>query len=251
MYNWTSWLDDYGFGKCPDVQKCNVFPDGKPFPQSNDWRHKSYVYVWHTMGGDAVNCRFSPLNAATSHLRLSPVLIPGQYYETCDGSSSSVTINTTNIPLGAQVMEVMVYRKRERRKYSPLTTDTMLFYVTGRDTLDPFQPQNQENSELTPLSHLLSDLIHLAVSISQEAAVNQSDDVFFSGKDVVFKVQIHDPSGYLKTAAVVDYIWDFGDSNRLVTHRDVTAHTYSRLGTTSVKMVVEAAFPVDCPPTGT
>lgn len=51
VYNWTSWLDDYGFGKCPDVKKCNVFPDGKPFPQSNDWRRKSYVYVWHTMGG--------------------------------------------------------------------------------------------------------------------------------------------------------------------------------------------------------
>lgn len=33
-----------------DIKKCNVFPDGKPFPQSNDWRRKSYVYVWHTMG---------------------------------------------------------------------------------------------------------------------------------------------------------------------------------------------------------
>lgn len=43
-------MDDYGFGKCPDVTKCNVFPDGKPFPQSNDWSHKSYVYVWHAMG---------------------------------------------------------------------------------------------------------------------------------------------------------------------------------------------------------
>ena len=50
VYNWTSWLDDYGFGKCTDLKKCNVFPDGKPFPQSNDWRHKGYVYVWHTMG---------------------------------------------------------------------------------------------------------------------------------------------------------------------------------------------------------
>lgn len=50
VYNWTSWIDDYGFGKCTDIKKCNVFPDGKPFPQSNDWRRKSYVYVWHTMG---------------------------------------------------------------------------------------------------------------------------------------------------------------------------------------------------------
>ncbi|XP_041810824.1 protein QNR-71 [Chelmon rostratus] len=196
VYNWTSWLDDYGFGKCVDKKKCNVFPDGKPFPQSNDWRRKSYVYVWHTMG---------------------------QYYETCDGSSSRVTINTSNIALGAEVMEVMVYRKSERRKYSPLTTDNTVFYVT--------------------------DKIPLAVNISQKAAVNQSENVFFRGEDVVFKVQLHDPSGYLKTAAAIDYIWDFRDGNQLVTHRDLTTHTYSRLGSMSVKLVVEAAFPIECPPT--
>ncbi len=56
---------------------------------------------------------------------------PGQYFETNDGSSSSLTVNTTKIPLGAEVMEVMVYRKRERRKYSPLSTDNTVFYVTG------------------------------------------------------------------------------------------------------------------------
>ncbi|XP_044028221.1 protein QNR-71 isoform X2 [Siniperca chuatsi] len=196
VYNWTSWLDDYGFGKCTDMMKCNVFPDGKPFPQSNDWRRKSYVYVWHAMG---------------------------QYYQTCDGSSSSVAINTTNMPVGAEVMEVMVYRKRERRKYSPLTTDNTIFYIT--------------------------DKIPVAVNIYQKAAVNQSENVFFRGEDVVFKVQLHDPSGYLKTATAIDYIWDFRDGNQLVTHRDVTTHTYSRLGCMSVKLVVEAAFPVECPPT--
>lgn len=195
VYNWTSWLDDYGFGKCLDKTRCNVFPDGKPFPQSNDWRRKSYVYVWHTMG---------------------------QYYETCDGSSSSITINTTSIPLGAEVMEVMVYRKRERRKYSPLTNDNVVFFVT--------------------------DKIPLAVDISQKSAGNQSGNVFFRGEDVVFKVQLHDPSGYLKTATAIDYIWDFRDGNQLVTHREVTTHSYCTLGTMSVKLVVEAAFPVECLP---
>ncbi|XP_026203468.1 protein QNR-71 [Anabas testudineus] len=195
VYNWTSWLDDYGFGKCADTKKCNVFPDGKPFPLSSDWRRKSYVYVWHTMG---------------------------QYYQTCDGSSSSLTLNTTNMSLGAEVMEVMVYRKRERRKYSPLTTDNNVFYVT--------------------------DKIPVAVSISQKAAFNQSENIFFRGEDVVFTVHLHDPSGYLKTAAAVDYMWDFRDGNQLVTHRTVTTHTYSTLGSMSVSLVVEAAFPVECPP---
>ncbi|KAK2921224.1 protein QNR-71 isoform X2 [Channa argus] len=195
VYNWTSWLDDYGFGKCTDTTKCNVFPDGKPLPQSSDWRRKSYVYVWHTMG---------------------------QYYETYDGSSSSVTFNTTKMPLGAEVMEVMVYRKRERRKYSPLTTDSTVFYVT--------------------------DKIPVAVTISQKGAFNQSENVFFRGQDVVFKVHLHDPSGYLKSAAAIDYIWDFRDGNKLVTHRDVTTHTYNTLGKMSVRLVVEVAFPVECPP---
>uniref|UniRef100_A0A1A8NEJ4 Glycoprotein (Transmembrane) nmb n=1 Tax=Nothobranchius pienaari TaxID=704102 RepID=A0A1A8NEJ4_9TELE len=195
VYNWTSWLDDYGFGKCPDVKRCNVFPDGKPFPQSNDWRRKSYVYVWHTMG---------------------------QYYETCDGSSSSTTINTTNIPVGAEVMEVMVYRKRERRQYTPLSTDSTVFMVT--------------------------DKIPLVVDISQKSVVNKSSNIFFRGEDIVFQVLLHDPSGYLKTASSVDYVWDFRDGNQLVTHRDVTTHTYNTLGTMNVKLVVEAAFPAECLP---
>ncbi|KAM4630591.1 transmembrane glycoprotein NMB [Polymixia lowei] len=196
VYNWTSWMDDYGFGKCTDLKRCNVFPDGKPFPQSNDWRRKGYVYVWHTMG---------------------------QYHETCDGSSSSLTLNTTNITLGAEVMEVMVYRKRERRKYSPLATDNTVFYIT--------------------------DKIPVAVNISQKAAANMSANVFLRDEDVVFSVQVHDPSGYLKTAAAVDYIWDFRDGNQLVTHSNVATHAYGTLGQVTVKLTVEAAFRIECPPT--
>ncbi|XP_056154925.1 protein QNR-71 [Lampris incognitus] len=198
VYNWTSWLDDYGFGKCPDPKRCNVFPDGKPFPQSNEWRRKSYVYVWHTMG---------------------------QYFETCDGSSSSLTLNTTNFPLGGEVIEVMVYKKRERRKYSPLATDNAVFFVT--------------------------DKIPLAVNISQKTAANLSANVFYNDEEIVFLVEPHDPSGYLKTAAFVNYIWDFRDGNHLVTHRKVATHAYSTLGSISVKLMVEAGFPAECPPPST
>uniref|UniRef100_A0A8B9L488 PMEL/NMB N-terminal domain-containing protein n=1 Tax=Astyanax mexicanus TaxID=7994 RepID=A0A8B9L488_ASTMX len=34
--------------------RCNVFPDGKPFPLHSDWRRRGYVYVWHTMGKNPV-----------------------------------------------------------------------------------------------------------------------------------------------------------------------------------------------------
>lgn len=93
-----------------------------------------------------------------------------------------------------------------------------------------------------------SDKIPVVVDIFQKSAVNQSANVFIRGEDVVFTVHLHDPSNYLKTAAAIDYIWDFRDGNQLVTHRDLTTHTYTSLGKMSVKLVVEAAFPVECPP---
>lgn len=93
-----------------------------------------------------------------------------------------------------------------------------------------------------------SDKIPVAVTISQKSAVNQSANVFVRGEDVVFKVELHDPSNYLKSASAIDYIWDFRDGNQLVTHREVTTHSYGTLGTMTVKLVVEAAFPVECPP---
>uniref|UniRef100_A0A672S7Y7 Glycoprotein nmb n=1 Tax=Sinocyclocheilus grahami TaxID=75366 RepID=A0A672S7Y7_SINGR len=196
VLNWTSWLDDYGFGKCTDLKRCNVFPDGKPFPQTNDWRRRGYVYVWHTMG---------------------------QYFETCDGSSSHLTLNTTNMTFGAGVMEVMVNRKRERRKYSPLSTDSTVFFIT--------------------------DKIPLSVNISQKHAASITDkNVFVRGSNVIFNVQIHDPSNYLKTADAVDFIWDFRDGNQLVTHSNVSTHAYNMLGNVTVKLLVEASFRVPCPP---
>ncbi|XP_062385514.1 protein QNR-71 isoform X2 [Sardina pilchardus] len=191
-----SWMDDYGFGKCMNLKRCNVFPDGKPFPQSNDWRRKGYVYVWHTMG---------------------------QYFETCDGQSSHLTLNTSGWTMGAGVMEVLVYRKRETRKYAPMATDSHVFFIT--------------------------DKIPIAVNMTQKLAVNLTEkNVFVRGSDVVFQVNVHDPSNFLKTADAVDFIWDFHDGNQLVTHSNVATHAYRSLGNVTVKLTVEAAFRTPCPP---
>ncbi|KAL2079860.1 hypothetical protein ACEWY4_023653 [Coilia grayii] len=192
----SGWIDDYGFGKCTNLKRCNVFPDGKPFPQSNDWRRKGYVYVWHTMG---------------------------QYYETCDGSSSHLTLNTSGWTFGAGMMEVLVYRKREMRKYTPFATDNHVFFIT--------------------------DKIPLVVNMSQKQAASLSErNVFVRGSDVVFAVSVHDPSAYLRTADALDFIWDFRDGNQLVTHSNVATHAYRALGNVTVKLTVEAAFRTACPP---
>ncbi|KAL4629695.1 protein QNR-71-like [Arapaima gigas] len=198
VYNWTSWMEDYGFGQCTDPTKCNVFPDGTPFPQNYDWRRRNYIYVWHTMG---------------------------QYFQTRGGSSSTLKLNTSSIILGAEIMEVMVYHMRSRRKYSPAAMDSGVYFIT--------------------------DKIPLAVNISQKAARNLSENVFVTNSDIVFKVVVHDPSDYLKTAASVYFIWDFRDGNRLVTHNNVASHTYSSAGNVTVKLIVEAAFHTDCPPPNT
>lgn len=87
------------------------------------------------------------------------------------------------------------------------------------------------------------------MSISQkEASKIRDKNVFVRGSDLIFKVQIHDPSNYLKTADAVDFIWDFRDGNQLVTHSNVATHAYDMLGNVTVKLVVEAAFRILCPP---
>ncbi|XP_033849751.3 protein QNR-71 isoform X2 [Acipenser ruthenus] len=194
MYNWTSWIDDYGFGNCTDKSNCNVFPDGKPFPQRSDWRRNNYVYVWHTMG---------------------------QYYQKNDRSVSSISLNTTNITLGAQLMELSVYRKSNRRKYSPAATASGIYFVT--------------------------DQIPFIVNISQKNAQNASDNVFIKDSDIVFNVKIHDPSNYLKKAEV-SYKWDFSDGNKLTTRSSIATHAYSQLVNYTVKLTIEAIFKVPCGP---
>ena len=93
------------------------------------------------------------------------------------------------------------------------------------------------------------DKIPIAVNLTQKLAVNITEkDVFVRGSDVVFQVNVHDPSNYLKTADAVDYIWDFRDGNQLVTHSNVATHAYRALGNVSVKLTVEAAFRTPCPP---
>lgn len=87
------------------------------------------------------------------------------------------------------------------------------------------------------------------MNISQKHPANITDkNVFVRGSDVIFNVQIHDPSSYLKTADAVDFIWDFRDGNQLVTHSNVATHVYNTLGNVTVKLLVEASFRVPCPP---
>ncbi|XP_005997158.2 protein QNR-71 [Latimeria chalumnae] len=105
VYNWTSWLEQYGWGVCSNILRCNVFPDGKPFPFHRDWRRRNFVFVFHTLG---------------------------QYYQKTSSSSATISLNTMNITLGTHLMEVAVYHKRRYRNYIPVATVTTLFDVTDK-----------------------------------------------------------------------------------------------------------------------
>ncbi|XP_053122125.1 transmembrane glycoprotein NMB isoform X7 [Hemicordylus capensis] len=147
--------------------------------------------------------------------------VNGQYYQKTGGSSAMVSINTTNITLGQQIMEVSIYR-RSRASYVPVTTVNVVYVLT--------------------------DKIPFHVKISQKNDRNASDHIFIKDQPITFEVQIHDPSHYLNDS-VITYHWNFGDgSGSFVSNNSVFMHTYTLLGNFSLNLSVQAIIPTTCGP---
>ncbi|XP_069504425.1 transmembrane glycoprotein NMB [Ambystoma mexicanum] len=193
VYNWTQWLDYCDSGNCFNGSASN-FPDGRPFPPHHDWRRKNFIYVFHTLG---------------------------QYFQLIGGSSAILSINTTNITLGTQLMEVSVYR-RGRGHHTPVTKASGAYVVT--------------------------DEIPFFVNISQKNDRNTTDQIFIKDSPISFAVKIHDPSHYLSTS-VISYDWSFGDgSGAFVSNNPLTSHNYTREGNFSLNLTIKAAIPGPCRP---
>ncbi|XP_053322572.1 transmembrane glycoprotein NMB [Spea bombifrons] len=191
VYNWTKWVDYCDQGNCSFISK---FPDGRPFPQRHDWRRRNFVYVFHTLG---------------------------QYYQQLGGPWTTLSLNTTNITAGTQMMEVSVYRRGHRRCY-PVAKASDIYVVT--------------------------DEIPFYVNISQKNDRSSSDKIFIKDSPIKFDVQLHDPSHYLDDA-VVTFNWSFGDGNgSLISNDPDIKHTYNVLGNYSLKLTVKAAIPGPCNP---
>ncbi|XP_006138417.2 transmembrane glycoprotein NMB isoform X1 [Pelodiscus sinensis] len=194
VYNWTKWIDDCGWANCTSNNNHNVFPDGRPFPHHPGWRRKNFVYLFHTLG---------------------------QYYQKTGGSSALVSINTTNITLGKQMMMVSVYR-RGHRTYVPVATASVIYVVT--------------------------DKIPLYVNLSQKNDRNASDSVFIKDSPITFDVKIHDPSHYLNNSAI-SYTWGYGDGSGIfISNSPISTHTYTLQGNFSLNLTVQAIIPVPCGP---
>uniref|UniRef100_A0A8C5PAN7 Glycoprotein nmb n=1 Tax=Leptobrachium leishanense TaxID=445787 RepID=A0A8C5PAN7_9ANUR len=192
VYNWTKWVDYCGEGNC---SFSNKFPDGRPFPSCPDWRRRNFIYIFQTLG---------------------------QYYVQTGRSSAVLSINTTNITVGSQIMEVSVYR-RGHRHHSPVAKGSGMYIVT--------------------------DQIPFYVNISQKNDRISSDDIFIKDSPIQFDVLLHDPSNYL-SRATVSFNWTFGDGNgSFVSNNPISSHNYTLVGNFTLNLTVKAAFPAPCQPT--
>ncbi|XP_073437517.1 protein QNR-71-like isoform X1 [Dendrobates tinctorius] len=190
VYNWTKWMDFCDEGNC---SFSSSFPDGKPFPHPLHWRRHNFIYIFSTQG---------------------------QYYQQMGRSSAVLSINTTNITAGTQMIEVTVFRRGYRKHY-PVAKASGIYLVT--------------------------DQVPLYVKLSQKNDKNSSDNIFIKDSPIKFDVQIHDPSHYLDKAELT-FAWDYGDGNDSLSNSLVSSHNYTQLGNFSVNLTIKAAIPGPCKP---
>lgn len=191
VYNWTKWIDFCHEGNCSFANK---FPDGRPFPHHPNWRRHNFIYIFSTQG---------------------------QYYQKIGRSSAVLSINTTNITAGTQMIEVTVFRRGYRKHY-PVAKASSIYVVT--------------------------DQIPFYVKLSQKNDKNASDNIFIKDSPIKFDIRIHDPSKYLKNSKLT-FDWDYGDgSGSFASNNPVSSHTYTLLGNFSVNLTIKAAIPGPCKP---
>ncbi|XP_076022300.1 premelanosome protein b [Genypterus blacodes] len=164
-----------------------VFPDGTPVKKD---KRPDYVFVWKTWG---------------------------QYWQVADGSSSSLTISTDDIPLGSYTMDIVIYHYRSKERFIPLGYASTQFSIT--------------------------DQIPFAVSLDQVNDIVVGDMRFIQNRAISFSIALHDPSEYLSNADIT-FNWDFGDESGALISRELTVtHTYIKSGSFKPHVVVQAVIP--------
>ncbi|ERE66074.1 transmembrane glycoprotein NMB-like protein [Cricetulus griseus] len=188
VYNWTAGAEDGDWEGNSSRSEHLEFPDGKPFPHPHGRKRWSFVYIFHTLG---------------------------QYFQKLGRCSARVSVNTANMTLGHQVMEVAVFR-RHGRAYIPIAQVKDIYVTT--------------------------DQIPIFVTMSQKNDRNSSDETFLRDLPIVFDVLIHDPSHFLNDSAI-SYKWNFGDNTGLfVSNNHTLNHTYVLNGTFNLNLTVQAAI---------
>ncbi|TNN59546.1 Melanocyte protein PMEL [Liparis tanakae] len=153
-----------------------VFPDGTPIRKD---QKPAYVFVWKTWS---------------------------QYWQVSDGCSSSLTIDTDDIPLGSYTMDIVIYHYRSKERFIPLGYASTEFSITVNDIV-------------------------------------AGDMRFVQNRAIAFTITLHDPSQYLSNADVT-FNWDFGDKSGALISRELSVtHTYISSGSFKPQVVVQAVIP--------
>ncbi|KAM9752506.1 premelanosome protein b [Menidia menidia] len=164
-----------------------VFPDGTPITKD---RKPAYVFVWKTWD---------------------------KYWQVADGPTSSLTIDTDDIPLGSYTMDIVIYHYRSKERFIPLGYASTQFSIT--------------------------DQIPFSVSLDQVNDVIAGDMRFVQNKAIAFTITLHDPSKYLSNADIT-FNWDFGDKSGALISRELTVtHTYTSPGSYKPQVVIQAVIP--------
>ncbi|KAM8864808.1 premelanosome protein b isoform 1-T4 [Spinachia spinachia] len=164
-----------------------VFPDGTPIKKD---KKPAYVFVWKTWS---------------------------QYWQVADDSSSSLTIDTDDIPLGSYTMDIVIYHYRSKERFIPLGYASTQFSIT--------------------------DQIPFAVSLDQVNDIVAGDMRFIQNRAIAFTITLHDPSQYLSNADIT-FNWDFGDDSGALISRELSVtHTYINTGSFKPHVVIQAVIP--------
>ncbi|KFO26074.1 Transmembrane glycoprotein NMB [Fukomys damarensis] len=144
----------------------------------------------------------------------------GQYFQKLGRCSVRISMNTANLTLGPQVMEVTVYR-RHGWAYIPIAQVRDVYVVT--------------------------DHIPVFVTMSQKNDRNVSDETFLRDLPIIFDALIHDPSHFLNESSIY-FKWNFGDNTGLfVSSNHTLNHTYVLNGTFNLNLTVQGSVPGPCP----
>ncbi|XP_045885436.1 melanocyte protein PMEL-like isoform X2 [Micropterus dolomieu] len=134
-----------------DTEQTGVFPDGTPFPISQN-RKPHYVFVWKTWG---------------------------RYWQVADGPSSSLSVGTDNIPLGSYNMEVVIYHCRGQDKFIPLGYASTVFSITDQIpftiSLTQINDVNQEDQNF-----IQNRAITFSIKLHDPSQYLNSADISFS-----------------------------------------------------------------------
>ncbi|XP_061646052.1 premelanosome protein b isoform X2 [Phyllopteryx taeniolatus] len=187
VVNGTKYLESQTVFPTQNTDWEAVFPDGTPIKKD---KKPNYVFVWKTWG---------------------------QYWQVADGPSSTLTIDTADIPLGSYTMDIVIYHYRSKEKFIPMGYASTQFSIT--------------------------DQIPFAVSLDQVDDILAGDMSFVLNRAIAFSVSLHDPSQFLSDADIT-FNWNFGDDSGALISRELTVtHTYVSSGSYKPHVVVQAMIP--------